>query len=334
LDGIPLAIELAAVRAKVLSVEQISKRLDDRFGLLTAGGRTALPRHQTLQATMDWSHELLGQEERVLFRRLSVFSGGFTLEAAEAVCAGEGIEGEEVLELLAHLVDKSLVTTWEKGGETRYRLLETIRQYGTEKLDEFGEKADIRRRHAVFYAGVAEIAERELGGPDQARWLGHLESEHDNLRAALSWAFGERGDAALGVMLAARLWGFWSARGYLNEGRRWLESATSRGGSAATLDRAKALNGAGVLAMVQDDADVAKVYIEEGLALFRETGDKEGIASALTNLGSVAWLGQRDDIPVASLIEEANRLKPEIQDRRTVAHLLLLEEESRSQAPP
>jgi predicted ATPase/DNA-binding CsgD family transcriptional regulator len=325
LDGIPLSIELAAARTKVLSVEEIAGRLTESFGLLSAGGRTTRPRQHTLHATMDWSHELLSRKERSLFRRLSVFAGGFSLEAAESVCTGEDIERDEVLGVLSRLVDKSLVVAREEGGETRYRLLETVRQYGREKLDESGEEAEVRRRHAGFFGGFAEEAERELGGPDQARWLTRLETEHDNVRAALSFSPGEGGDAGSAVRLAAALWGFWFARGYLSEGRRWLESALSRTGPATTLARAKALNGAGWLAAYQDEYGAAKAHIEEGLTLYRELGDKEGIATSLVILGSVAAMGQREDIPVADLVEEAMLLREELKDRRTLAQLLVLE---------
>jgi predicted ATPase/DNA-binding CsgD family transcriptional regulator len=325
LDGIPLAIELAAARTKVLSVEQISERLDDCFRILAAGSRTTIPRQRTLHATMDWSHELLSEQERALFRRLSVFAGGFSLEATESVCAGEDLEHYGVLELLSHLVDKSLIMVAEQDGEARYRLLETVRQYGREKLDESGEEAELGRRHAGYFVGLAEKAERELSGPDQARWLTLMETEHDNLRAALSWSFGERGDVGFGVRLAAALWLFWFSRGYVSEGRRWLESAISRSGRAAPYARANVLNGAGWLATFQDDYGTAKILIEEGLALYRELGDKEGIASSIAYLGFVAVLGQRDDVPVAMLLEEASRLKPELKDRRTVAYLLVLE---------
>ena len=325
LDGIPLALELAAARAKVLSVEQIADRLDDTFGLLLAGSRTAMPRHKTLQATMDWSHELLPEEERVLFRRLSVFSGGFTFEATEAICAREGIEGDEVLELLSHLVDKSLVAVREGGGEARYHLLETVRQYGREKLDESGDEDDVRGQHADFYVRLAEEAERELSGPGQVRWLRRLQTEHDNLRAALSWSLGEGGRVELGVRLAAALWPFWFTRGYLSEGRRWIESAVARTDSSAALARAKALHGAGVIATFQDDCGGAKALVEEGLALFRALGDKEGIASSLVSLCTVAMSCQRADIPIGTLLEEIKSLSTEIEDRRTVGHMLNLE---------
>src|ERR671916_668446 len=198
LDGIPLAIELAAARTKVLSVEQIADRLEDSFGVLSAGGRTAMPRQHTLRATMDWSHELLSREERSLFRRLSVFAGGFTLEAAEAACSGLLPDGEleqgEVLDGLSGLVDKSLVAVGEKDGEARYRLLETVRQYGQEKLERSGETAEIQRRHAGFMLGLAEEAGPELKGPRQGEWLGRLETEHGNLRAAMRWLL-EEGEA-------------------------------------------------------------------------------------------------------------------------------------------
>jgi non-specific serine/threonine protein kinase len=325
LDGIPLAIELAAARAKVLSVEQIADRLDDCFRLLAAGGRTAMPRHKTLHATMDWSHELLSEEEQTLFRRLSVFAGGFSIDAVESVCEGAGIERDQVLGLLSHLVDKSLVLAQEQGGEARNRLLATVRQYGREKLALPGEEAEVGRRHARYFLELTEGAEQALYGPDQMRWLARLETEHDNLRAALSWSLDDSGDAGLGVRLAAALWNFWFTRGYLSEGRRWLEKAISQRGSAATLARVKALNGAGSLATFQDEYEVAKALIEEGLALSRELGDKECIATSLANLCGVAMLGQRDDIPVVDALEEARDLKPEIKDRRTIGNLLILE---------
>jgi predicted ATPase/DNA-binding CsgD family transcriptional regulator len=325
LDGLPLAIELAAARTKVLSVEEISERLDYSFELLASGGRTAMPRQRTLHATMDWSHDLLLDEERTLFRRLSVFAGSFNLEAAEAVCGADGLERDGVPELLWHLVDKSLVVARDRDGEARYRLLETVRQYGREKLDASGEEAEVGRRHAGFYVVLAEEAEHGLSGPEQGRWLTLLEAEHDNLRAALSWSLGEGGDVGLGVRLAAALGAFWSTRGYLSEGRRWLEGAVSRSGPVATQARAKALNGAGWVAMLQDEYGAARPLIEEGLALNRELGDEEGIASSLVILGSAAMMGRRDDVPVVALLEEAKELRPELEDQRTVARMVLLE---------
>jgi predicted ATPase/DNA-binding CsgD family transcriptional regulator len=325
LDGIPLALELAAARMRMLSVEEISERLDDSFRLLAAGGRTVMSRHKTLRATMDWSHELLPEQERILFRRLSVFAAGFTLDAAESVCAGEGLEWDEVLGLLSRLVDKSLVTVREIGGQTRYHLLETVRQYGQEKLAASENEPEVGLRHATFFVGRAEEAERELEGPDQTRWLASLDTDHDNFRAALSWSLGEGGNVGLGVRLAAALWPFWFARGYLSEGRSWLQSVITRSAPASTLARAKAFNGAGSIATFQDDYQAAKALIEEGLALNRELGDEEGIASSLANLCGVAMLGQRDDIPALAALEEAKALRPEIRNRRTLGNLLILE---------
>ncbi|MEJ7816454.1 MAG: AAA family ATPase, partial [Rubrobacter sp.] len=219
LDGIPLAIELAAARVKVLPVEQISERLDDCFRLLAAGSRTAMPRHRTLHATMDWSHELLPEAERTLFRRLSVFSGGFSLDAAEWVCAGEELERDEGLELLSHLVDKSLVVAREEGGEARYRLLETVRQYGWERLSESDEAVEFRERHAGYYLALAEEAEPELKREGQVAWLERLERERDNLRAAMRWLLG-RGELEEVARLGWALWLFWGIRAHFAEGRR------------------------------------------------------------------------------------------------------------------
>ena len=205
LDGIPLAIELAAARTRVLSAEQIDARLADSFALLSGGGRTAMPHHRTLRATMEWSYELLSSEERILFRRLSVFAGGFALEATEAVGVIDGPECADVLELLVSLVDKSLVLVAERGGEARYRLLETVRQYGLEKLEVSGEAGEVRSRHATWFVALAEEAEPHLKGHLQVAWLQRLEIEHDNLRVALSWSL-ERGEAELGLTLGG-LWG-------------------------------------------------------------------------------------------------------------------------------
>ena len=232
LDGIPLAIELAAARTKVLTVEQIAVRLDDSFGLLSAGSRTAMPRQRTLHATMDWSHELLPDEERALFRRLAVFAGGFTLEAAESVCSGEDLERDEVLDLLSHLVDKSLVVAWEVSGEARYRLLETVQQYAWEKLSEPGETERFRERHAGYYLALAEEAEPELKGAGQVAWLERLEWERDNLRAAMAWLL-ERGALEEAARLGWALWLFWGIRAHFAEGRRWMEQALSARSSAS-----------------------------------------------------------------------------------------------------
>ena len=325
LDGIPLAIELAAARARVLSAEQISSRLDDSFGLLTGGARSALAHQRTLRTAMDWSHELLSEEERAMLRRLSVFAGGFVLEAAEAVGTGEGIEEAGVLDLLGSLADKSLVLALVQDEQTRYRLLETVRQYASEKLEQAGEADGVGLRHAGFYLALAEEAERGSSGSDQALWLARLETEHDNLRAALGWSLGGGGAEELGLGLAAALWSFWYTHGHLSEGRRWLESAVFQNGPLRTRAKAKALGGAGYIALFQGQYEVARRFLEEGLVLYRELEDKEGIASSLIYLGFVAVLGERDLETIPALYEEAVGLGPEIGDRRVAANLLLFQ---------
>jgi predicted ATPase/DNA-binding NarL/FixJ family response regulator len=305
LDGIPLAIELAAARTKVLSVEEISDRLDGSFGLLASGGRTALPRHRTLRSTMDWSHELLPEEEQTLFRRLTMFAGGFTLEAAESVCAGEDLDRDEVLELLSHLVDKSLVTAQEQGGETRYRLLEMVRKYGGEKLDGAEEVTEVGRRHASFYVELAEEAEPELKGGRQVAWLERLETEHDNLRAAMRWLLNQ-GESEEATRLGWALWLFWGIRANFAEGRRSMEQALSAEGSAAmpASARAKALYVEAMMANYQGDHGSAESLAAESLRLFRELNDKLGSAYALSNAGFAAN-GQGQHRRAITLIEES-----------------------------
>src|SRR5205807_4056613 len=193
LDGIPLAIELAAARVRSLSVEEINRRLDHRFRLLTGGSRTALPRQQTLRSLIDWSYDLLHDPEKLLLQRLSAFAGGWTLEAAEQICTGEGVEDEEALDLLTSLADKSLVAVEQNDGHSRYRLLETVRQYARERLLESSGGAAVRERHRDYFLALAEEADPELLGSEQAEWLQRLEEEHDNLRSALEWSLAEAG---------------------------------------------------------------------------------------------------------------------------------------------
>jgi predicted ATPase/DNA-binding CsgD family transcriptional regulator len=302
LDGIPLTIELAAARVGVLSVEQIAERLDDSLRLLSAGGRTVVPRHRTLKATLEWSHELLSEFERELFRRLSVFAGGLTLEAAEEVCSGEGIEQEDILDLLSKLVDKSLVVAEASspgaGGALRYRMLEPVRQYGWERLEEGEETEWVREQHARHYLALAEAARPKLVGPEEAAWLARLEEEHDNLRATLSWAI--RGlEVEIGARLALALWRFWDGRSYLSEGRRWLEAVLTLDGTDGRTERAAPvlpalwratlLHVAGNLAREQGDYEHAVALYEESLAVRREQGYKKGIGKSFHQLGIVAY---------------------------------------------
>lgn len=287
LDGIPLAIELAAARFRMLSPEQIATRLDDRFRLLTTGSRTALPRHQTLSALIDWSHDLLSEEEHAIFRRLSVFSGGWTLEAAEAVCSLESdldpkIQSEEVLDLLSSLAGKSLVIVDEQDGETRYRMLKTIRAYALTRLRETKEEEPIRREHINYFLALAELVEPELFGDQHARWDRKLEMEQDNVRGALAWALTKESsdmDAGAGTLLAGTMFMYWYTHGYLNEGRRWLDLALDRF-QGRTKARAKALSGSGSLAWQQGDYPEARSSFEESIQLWSELGIDDGLAEA------------------------------------------------------
>jgi len=321
LDGIPLAIELAAARVKVLPVEQIAARLDDRFRLLAGGSRTTLPRHQTLRAAIDWSYELLPEKERAVLRRLSVFAGGWTLEAAEAVCAGDGVEASDVLPLLTQLVLKSLVLTEEQVGGVRYRLLETVRQYSRDRLMESGEAAGVRERHRDWYVVLAERAESELVGADQAAWFDRLETEHDNLRQALEWSL-ESHEAEAGLRLAGAAWRFWFVRGYLAEGRGWLEGLLRTGGEAPAAVRAKALKAAGNLAVFgQGDHASGRSLYEESLAIWRKLGHKQGVATLLSNLAALVS-GQGDHAAARALYEESLAICRELKDQWGTASAL------------
>lgn len=321
LDGIPLAIELAAGRARVLAVKQIAARLDDRFRLLTGGGRTALPRHQTLRATMDWSYDLLSEPQRALWRRLSVFAGGCTLEAAEAVCSGEDVAGADILDLLSQLVDKSLVVAELSGGEARYRMLETVREYGRERLLEVGEDLAVRRRHRDWHLQLAERAGQELQGPGQQVWLERLETEHDNLRAALDWSKAEPGGVEAGLRLAGALFWFWWMRGYWSEGRRWLEGTLARSGEAPASALPKALRGAANLAWHQGDYDHAVALCEKGLAVCADVGDREHTAWLLMNLGIVA-MHKGESEHAARLFEDSLALGRELGHRVLISQAL------------
>ncbi len=297
LDGIPLAIEMAAARTRSLPVESIISRLGQTFRLLPGpGGAGGVPRQQTLRATLDWSWDLLADEERTLLSRVSVFSGGWELDAAEAVCMGGGSDEWAVLDGLTSLVDKSLVVYAQEDG--RYRLLETIRQYASEKR-QAGEEAEAK--HAAYFLALAEEAEPEMMKENQARWLTRLETEHDNLRAALLWQ-GQHAPPEQ-VRLAGALWRFWKIRGHSSEGRRWLTEALVRD-LADTAARAKALTGAGSLAWYQSDYEAARALYQEGLALSRRRGDEQGTAVSLASLGNVA-LGYCDYAGARTLYEES-----------------------------
>ena len=323
LDGIPLAIELAAARTRILAVEQIAARLHDRFRLLTGGIPSALPRHQTLRATMDWSYGLLAEIERVLLRRLSVFAGGWTLEAAEVICSGDGVESANVLDLLARLADNSLVVVETQHGETRYRLLETVKQYGQDRLHEAGEAAAVRRRHRDWYLELGEQADVKLRGLEEDVWLKRLETEHDNIRVAMQWSKADAGGAEAELRFARALEWFWYLLGHWSEGRARLEEALARSTDASPSTLSKVFIGAARLAYRQGDRARTQALCEKGLALCRELGDKGGIAKFLIWLGIVA-LAEADYKRAAPLLENSLALCREIGDKWWAVEALAL----------
>jgi tetratricopeptide (TPR) repeat protein len=327
LDGIPLAIELAAARVRALSMDQVLDRLDDRFSLLTLGSRTAQRRQQTIRATIDWSYDLLTENERTLFSRLSVFVEGWTLEEAEAVCGDHehrdrtqnpspAIQHSEVLDLLTNLVNKSLVVMNEHDQAVRYHFLETIRTYAREKLLGSDEIHRIQNRHLAYFRRLAEKAEPHMRTGEQVTWLGYLEAEHDNFRAALEWA-NESKDVESVLRLAGDLAWFWYFRGYWREGRDWLERALAGEecrvpGAQRSLRfaRCKALIGAGWLA---DESGRELEYYQETLSISREVDYPWGAAISLRGLGVLAF--NRDDIQQAvELLNESLLAFREIGD--------------------
>ncbi len=285
-DGIPLALELAAARVTALSVDQIASRLDDQFRLLTNGRRTGLQRHQTLRATMDWSFDLLIEGEPILFRRLAVFAGGFTLEAAEAVCSGAGVEESDIVGLLTHLVEKSLVVAEDRGAEVRYRLLEPMRQYALDKLLEASEASAIRARHRGFFLTLAQRGQAGLIGPDPQVWLTRVETEHDNIRAALRWSI-DTDDLEAAAHLGSVMARFWARRGFLNEGWAWLLELRRYHQQISIAVHAKVLSGAGLLAFEIGEHVEAAGLTEQALTLFRQLGNRDEIEICIRLLGMV-----------------------------------------------
>jgi non-specific serine/threonine protein kinase len=320
LDGIPLAIELAAARVKLLRVKQIAERLDDRFQLLTTGSHTSLPRHQTLAALIDWSHDLLSEPERILLRRLSVFAGGWTLQAAESICVGDGIEAVKILDLLTQLVNKSLVLAGRaQGEETRYSMLETIRQYSLEKLMGSGEMDVIRRQHAEYYLAEIQARNPPRSLPD---WLDPTALEHDNFRAALLWSLQADEGIDIGLRLVNLIWLFWYSRGYWREGIAWLERtvAHSKANQYPAL-RADALDALGYLHALQNHYATAQAYVAESLRLFQELGDLGGTAGELYRQGSIARL-QGDTTCARLRLEESLAMFRKLGYKHAIAETL------------
>jgi predicted ATPase/DNA-binding NarL/FixJ family response regulator len=301
LEGIPLAIELAAVRLRSLSPGQILARLEDRFAVLSLGDR-AQPRHGTLQAALGWSYDLLGGAEQMLWARCSVFTGSFDLDAAEAVCAGEGIAAGAVADLVDALVAKSILVRRPGGERARYSLLDTIREYGQLRLREAGQERRLRRRHRDWYAGLA--ARQEPLGAQQMGWIDRLDADHENVRAALEFCRAEPGEAAAGLRMACDLWLNWEARGHLTEGRRLAEALAGQAGPGRL--RARGMWVAGYLALVQGDAAAARRWLQDALAAGQSLGDAQAVAYASQFLGRAAWFTGEPDRGVA-LTEEALR---------------------------
>ena len=314
LDGMPLAIELAAARVRVLSPMQIAERLDDAFRLLTSGSRTALPRHRTLRATMEWSFGLLGEREQVLLRRLAVFAGSFSLDAAEAVCAGDPLDADDILDGVTALVDKSLVTMIAGEGVARYRLLETLRQYAMERLCDAGERDLLERRHAEHFLNVVEEAAPKLfGGEQEPGLLARLGADNDNLRAAASWSVHADGRADIALRFAAGLFWYWYGStmgfgaGQFREGRRFITEATARARAAGSDPAAlgRALVSLGLIGLAQGDYHDSTAAFEEALALLRAHGDQESVTFLLSKYAATRlMLGDVDR--AWTMIEEAH----------------------------
>jgi predicted ATPase len=323
LDGLPLAIELAAARITMLPPKAMLQRLGSRLKLLTGGARDLPERQRTLRATIEWSHALLDEGEQLLFARLAVFSGGRTLEAIEAICDAEGDLPVEAFEGISSLLDKSLLRQEEgPDGEPRFVMLETVHEFAREKLGESAEAEEIKRVHAQYFRTLAEEAYPELKGPNQLEWLERLEAEHDNMRAALSWAL-ERKEVEVALRLGGALSWFWSLRGYHSEGRRWLEEALAMDERGSPEVRAMALAGAGALASQQGDYDRAQEACEEGLELLAHEAREasEARRCLLSCLGWTAW--ERGDYRRATeLYEESLALSREMSDTWWLASTL------------
>jgi tetratricopeptide (TPR) repeat protein len=321
LEGIPLAIELAAAQGNAMTVEHIDALLNNRSHALTERSGTIPSRQQTLRATMDWSYALLQESERRLLRRLSVFVGGWRLEAAEAVCAGEGIRASQVLNLLMTLIDKSLVVFRGQQDDTdgRYHLLEMVRQYAGETLQASGEEEEVRRRHQQWCLTFAEQAEPALRTSEQEVWLTRLDREYGNLRDALDRGQMAAQASEAGLRIAAALWRFWGVRGRYSEGREYLERVLgNQEAQARTAARAKALSGAGNLAHFQSDYTTARALYHESLGIRKELQDKLGTAELLSKLGQVE-VDWGDYAAAKRLYNESLSLRRELKDQRGIA---------------
>lgn len=322
LDGIPLAIELAAARLRTLSVEEINNKLDHRFRLLVSGNRTALPRQQTLRSLIDWSYDLLSDDEKVMLQRLSVFSGGFTLESAERVCAGDPVEESGVLDLLTSLANKSLLVTDQLGATTRYRLLETVRQYAVDRLAESGYWETAHDRHLQHFLEIANQAAESAQTTEAPQMWAHVEANYDNMRAAMEWAGSDSSRKDSELWIAHGLWGFWSTRGRATEGRQRLQRALEGSEHASKRARACAMRSQGTLAWAQTDLNVAREITGQSLILFRELDDRAEIARSLNVLGNVAC-DQGNHADARAYYQESLAIRREIGDQAGISQSLV-----------
>lgn len=317
LDGLPLAIELAAARVKLFAPPAILTRLSSSLKLLTGGPQISPARQRTMRGTIAWSYDLLEAEEKKMFNRLAVFTGGFTLDAAEAVAHAEEDFSLDLLDLAASLTDQSLLSQRElPNGEPRFRMLTVVREYALEALEASGEAEQMKRRHAHFFVSLAEAAEPKLLAANGPRWLQIIEEEHDNLRAAIEWSLDHDPETALRIVGALR--NFWFVRGYLSEGVRWIKQALEKAPAAGSRLRAKALYSLGNLNRFQGEFETAKPNLEESLRLARETGDENYISLSLWALGMLKI--ERSDLEGAKvLIEESLAIAREMKDRQHIS---------------
>ena len=317
LDGIALAIELAAPRVRVMSLGELSRHLEDRFAVLTDGSRTALPRHRTLRSLIDWSYDLLSSAEKTMLRRASVFAGGWTVETAEAICSGADIERGASLELLTSLLDKSLLVTEIGDDATRFEMLETVRQYAQARLHESGEEEPVRDRHVEYFVSRANNIDAMQSDSDRRAKLSRLDDEHDNIRAALAWCEEAPARAVAGLHLAGGLLVFWRTRGLYSEARNWITRLLAVADGPRAEAHARALFAAGTLAFSQGDDDEAEAQQREALGIWRRLGDCRQISRSLLGLGNVA-LARRDRAGARELYEESVAMARAAADLRGI----------------
>lgn len=319
LDGIALAIELAAPRVRTMSIEELNRRLDNRFGILTGGHRTALPRHRTLRSLIDWSYDLLNTAEKTLLRRAAVFAGGMTADSAERVCAGDSVDRGNVLDVLTSLTDKNLLVVATHDGGSRFAMLETMRHYAWARLHESGEEETLRLRHVEYFLALSERLEAMQTDSQRGDMLGRMDVELDNVRAALAWCEATAGRSLLGLRLAGKLDQFWLIRGHFGEGRAWLSRLfASTPAGEPTDDHAIAHHTAGILAYHQSDDDGAEEHFRKALTIFTRLGNRRLIARTLGNLGNLALRVAEGRQTARECYEQGLAIAREIGDRRTI----------------